>query len=187
MKTNQIILFVIIISLSGCNKKAGYTENQCDNRMPHSHDVSVNGTQNNNLAKMSVKQLLVANRKIAAKMRENYRSWRYDEPDRWKYLAGKFADEVIHACPDAYSKREEVAEVYLNLLNQQAAIFKSDAKNKNVLMGNSSAEFIYELKFLIGVEEWLKWETLSKLESQKFKFKSDSITLIISYQQQNIN
>ncbi|MDP3445869.1 MAG: hypothetical protein Q8T08_23665 [Ignavibacteria bacterium] len=187
MKTYQLILFTIIISLSGCNNKTVNTEKQGDNHVPIAHNATEIEARNNELAKMSVQQLLVVNRKITAEVRENYRSWSYNEPVRWKYLADKFSEEVIYACPESSSKKEEVANLYLDHLNQRASIYKSDAENKQALMGNLITGFVYELKFLIGVEGFQTWETLSKLEIQKFRFKRDSLSQIISYQQKNAN
>lgn len=187
MKTYHIILFTIILSLSGCNNKSGNTEKQSEDPNPIEHNATENEAKKNDLANMSVKQLLVLNRKITAEVRDNYRSWSFNEPDRWKHLADKFSEEVICACPESSPKREKVANLYLNHLNQRASIFNSEVENKQALMGNLVTEFIYDLKFLIGVEGFQKWETLSKLEIQKFQYKRDFLSQIISCQQQNIN
>lgn len=189
MRIYQFILFTIIISLIGCNKKNASPVKHIDelDSRTHIYNINENCSENNDLNHKSAQQLLAINRRITTEVRENYRSWSYDEPDRWKYLADKFSEEVICAYPESWSKQKEVANLYLSHLKQRASIYKSDSKNKQALMGNSVTEFIYELKFLIGVEGFQKWETLSKLEIQNYKNKRDSLTHIISSQQKNAN
>jgi len=179
MKINQIILFVIIMSLCGCNNKARQTEKQ-GGHLNHTHDSNCTGHMDEALAKLPLPELVAINRNLSAQLRENFRSWSYKEPERWEFLADKFAEELIRTCPDAVSKKESIAQVFFTHLKQRDGIYNSDSKNKKNLMGRSSAEFKYNLSFLIGVEGYQKWQSISKDEIQKFKQLSDSLQRVIA-------
>ncbi len=180
MKINKIILFVIIISVVGCNNKAKRTEKHCEH-LNHIHNSGAPRQINQTLAKLPLPELEAINRNLSAQVRENFRSWSYNEPDRWSYLADKFADEIINFCPEASTKKEKIAEVFLTHLNQRADIYNSNAANKQALMGQSATEFKYNLSFLIGIEGYQKWQSFSKNEFQKFNLKRDSLHKVITY------
>jgi hypothetical protein len=133
------------------------------------------------MGNLTREELMAINRNLSVQVRENFRSWNYKQPERWKYLAGKFADEVVRLSPDAASNREKIAELFLNHLKQRTDIMNSDSKNKQQLMGQSVTELNYNLTFLIGIEGFNKWLALSKNELQKFKSNRDSLNEIVSY------
>ena len=127
------------------------------------------------LFKLPLVELEAINRNLSKQVSENFRSWSYNEPERWEYLSNKFAEEVIRSCPDATSKMEEVAQVFLTHLSQRASIYKGNAIDKQAMMGHSASEFKYNLSFLIGIEGYQKWQSLSMNELQKFNLKRDSL------------
>lgn len=183
MLKKHIILIAVILFVSGCNssstQKDKYTEgaptsvSQTSGRNPLVHDHL-------KLDELSVDQLNAINRSLSATARENFRSWNYIEPERWEYLSDKFAEEVVLSCPDASSKKKEIATTFLSYLTQRAKIYSSDAKDKQELMGRSSAEFKYNLSFLIGIEGYQKWQSQSKTELQKFSQLADSLREVIA-------
>lgn len=184
MKELQIILLLLILSFYGCNTKKTSNDNQNKLKsdaiaktknstcLAHDHEA---------YAKLSIKELNEINRSLSATCRENFRSWSYKEPERWKYLSDKFADEVILANPEVCSKKEEIANVFFKHLSQRSAIYFSDAKNKQELMGKSSTEFNYNLSFVIGIEGYQKWQSLSTKEYKKFTQLRDSLLNVIHY------
>ncbi|MDP2887583.1 MAG: hypothetical protein Q8P34_01290 [Bacteroidota bacterium] len=167
MKTYLFILFVIIISICGCNNKPEQT-------------VKQNGTNaskkiNPENAAIPLSELEAINRNLSKQVSENFRSWSYNEPERWEYLSNKFAEEVILSCPDATLNKEKIAQVFLTHLTQRAGIYKGNAIDKQAMMGHSASEFKYNLSFLIGIEGYQNWQSLSKNEFQKFNLKRDSL------------
>jgi len=167
MIQKQIILIVILLMLWG------YTTNKP-------------AKPQDTLANLTREELMAVNRNLSAQVRENFRSWSYKKPERWKYLAGKFADEVVLSSPGTVSEREKIAEIFLNHLKQRADIINSDTKDKQAPIGRSCAEFKYNLIFLIGIEGYNKWQSLNKIELQKYHMKRDSLNVAFSYARNKI-
>lgn len=167
MKIYLFILFVIIISISGCKNKPELTVKQ--NGMNATEKI------NQALATIPLSELEAINRNLSKQISENFRSWSYNEPERWEYLSNKFAEEVIRSCLDATSKKEKIAQVFFTHITQRASIYKGNAIDKQALMGHSASEFKYNLSFLIGIEGYQNWQSLSKNEFQKFNLKRDSL------------
>lgn len=184
MEKKQIIGILFILILWGCNTKKSEKEKQKEMNLPEmsiSHDSTSLGYNLQDMANLTKQELIAIIKSLSAQLREDFRSWSYNEPERWKYLADKFADEVIRSCPDALSKKEQIAEIFLNHLNQRAHIINSKSLKKKSLMGTSSAELKYNLSFLIGIEGYQKWQSLTIDELQKYKMKRDSLNKVISY------
>lgn len=184
MEKKQIIGILFILILWGCNTKKSEKEKQNEMNLPKmsiSHDSTSSGHNLQVMANLTKQELMSINKNLSTQLREDFRSWSYNEPERWKYLADKFADEVIRSCPDALSKKEQIAEIFLNHLNQRAHIINSKSLKKKSQMGTSSTEFKYNLSFLIGIEGYQKWQLLTKNERQKYKAKTDSLNQVISY------
>lgn len=170
MGKRLIVLIVIILTLCGCNTKKAATNNS-----------AIAGQNPKALANMTKEELMAINRDLSQQVRDNFRSWSYREPEKWKYLAGKFAEEVILSNPTALPNKEKIVDAFLNHLTQRAEIMKSDSKNKQQLMSRSSAEFNYNMIFLIGMEENNKWQSQVKTEFQKYRTVRDSLTKVVYY------
>lgn len=178
-----IVLIAIIISFGSCNTKNAQKDKQSESSSStttHIHDSNCTG-KHQSFTNFPIEELNVINRKLTAMTRENFRSWNYNEPERWKYLSEKFADEVIRSYPDASSKKEDISKVFFAYLNQRSSIYFSDEKNKQDLMGKSSAEFKFNLSFLIGIEGYQKWQVFSKNELLRFNQITDSLRKVIDY------
>jgi len=183
MGQKQIIVIIIFMILLGCNTNKP-VKNQSAKRS-NSEAITVVGVSNaksqNTMANMAHEELMAIDRNLSAQVRNNFRSWNLKQPERWKYLADKFADEMILSSPDVAADREKISDAFLNHLKQRADIMNSDLKNKQQLIGRSIIELNYNLSFLIGIERFNKWLALSKTELQKFKLKRDSLNEIKSY------
>lgn len=183
----NLILIVIVVLVCSCHAKKGKNEKDAElNQIMvatghnHSQNHGVSNDNNKSLESLSINELLVVNRNISARMRNDYRSWSYNEPDRWSSLAENFSNDVICSCPEASAKKKEIAQSFLNYLNKRAKIYNSDAKNKGELTGQSNLEFKYNLTFLVGVEGYQKWESDSKSQGARFNQMRDSLNAVIS-------
>lgn len=186
MLTKYSILIAVILFVVGCNSSCTQKENRTkedlttDSQLAGSNSLAHNHNHQK-LDELSIEQLNNLNRNLTAIAREDFRSWNYNEPERWEYLSDKFANEVIESCPDASSQKMEIAATLFKHLNQRSQIYFSDSKNKQELLGRSSSEFKYNLSFLIGIEGYQKWQTQSKIKLQKFNQLADSIREVIAY------
>src|SRR5690606_34734788 len=89
---------------------------------------------NKSLEDMSLEDLSVLNRNLTKKLRNDYRFWSSNEPERWPTLAENFADNIICSCPEASSQKNEIAQFYLTYLEKRTKVVNSDVKNKQALM-----------------------------------------------------
>jgi hypothetical protein len=143
----------------------------------HNHDEFQD--KHRNMDVMSYYELRALNRNISERMREDHRSWNVREPDRWPYLAGKFAGEIISACPQAGDKRGELEQLYLQNLKQRADILKSNAKDKQLQMNRINIEMINSLKLLLGIEGYQSWQVYQMERTVRYNQMKDSIRAII--------
>jgi hypothetical protein len=178
----NLIMIAIAIVVCSCQAKDEKKDKQ--NRTgqavgAHNHANSTHGHEA--LAGLPLNELLEVNRDISARLREDFRSWSYNEPDRWPYLADKFVGEVVRSCPDASANKEKIAGVYLTYLQKRAVVYHSNEKNKQALMGQLSADFKYNLSFLIGIEGYQKWEVASKNQIARFNQMRDSLNTVIAF------
>ena len=182
-----LILVFVAALVCSCHSKSEkvekqVTQNQITAAPVHNH-VSENGVcpeDNKSLEKMTLDELTVVNRNISARFRNNYRSWNYDEPDRWPSLADNFADCVICSCPEVSSKKKEIAQVFLEHLKKRTETYYSNAKNRQALIGQSDTEFKYNMSFLIGVEGYQKWKLDSRTQDVIVNQMFDSLKVIIA-------
>ncbi|MGV8094172.1 MAG: hypothetical protein AB2L24_20110 [Mangrovibacterium sp.] len=132
-----------------------------------------------NLDAMSHSELRALNRNISERMRKDHRSWDVREPNRWSYLAGKFAGEIISACPQAGDKREELEQLYLQNLKQRADIIQSGSKDKLKQMPRINMEITNKLKLLLGSEGYQSWQVYQMERTVRYNQMKDSIRTII--------
>jgi hypothetical protein len=183
-----LILVIVAALVCSCYSKSEKVEEQATpnqiTAVPvhnQAYENEVCPDDNKSLEKMSLDELIVVNRNISARFRKDYRSWSYDEPDRWPSLADKFADCIICSCPEVSSKKKEIAQFYLDYLKKRAETYYSNAENKQALIGQLSIEFKYNLTFLLGVEGFQKWKLDSKPQDVIFNQMNDSLNVIIDF------
>ena len=141
----------------------------------HMHENSPSSLED-----MTLEELLLLNRNLSNRLRNDYRFWSSSEPDRWPTLADNFADNVICSCPEASTQKKEIAQFYLTYLEKRTKVVNSEVKNKQALMSQLSTEFRYNLSFLIGIEGYQKWESESKPQTAGFSQMRDSLYAIIA-------
>lgn len=185
MMKKYAVTIAVILFVGGCSSSGTQKDNSTKEDLTSASQTSVRNSSAHNhdhqkLDELSIDQLNAINRSLTATARENFRSWNYIEPERWEYLSDKFAEEVVLSCPDASSQKKEITTTFFNYLTQRSKIYSSDAKDKQELMGRSSAEFKYNLSFLIGIEGYQKWQSQSKTELQKFSQLADSLREVIA-------
>ncbi|MBN2834185.1 MAG: hypothetical protein JXR48_04385 [Candidatus Delongbacteria bacterium] len=135
---------------------------------------------NTSLEAKSIEELHELNIQITQRYRKSFRSWNYNEPDRWVYLSKSFADEVISSNPQFVQKSTEISKLFVENLTKRAEIYYSDAKNKKSLMEQASNEFKYNLCYVIGVEGFNSWQKNSREIYQEFSQTRDSLKLILA-------
>jgi hypothetical protein len=178
----NLILIVIILSICSCHATDEKKDKQNTPKQPAGAHSQVDHTLNHqSLAELSLNELSAINRNISIRMRENFRSWKYKEPDRWPYLADKFIDEVVNSVPVASADRQKIAEVYLSYLKKRAVIINSNEKNKKALMGRAGIEFKYNLSAVIGIEGYQKWKSASKNQIMSYNQMKDSLNAVIAF------
>ena len=139
------------------------------------------------LADLTMDELHELNIELSKKVRNDFRSWNFNEPERWEYLSQKFVDEVVGINPDLPLDKQTIAEIFVTYLKQRSDVYFSDSKNKKVLAGKASSEFKYNLSYEIGIEGYNKWQKVTLAKFEEYRQLKDSLKNILIAQNQNNN
>lgn len=170
--TNIIALFVIAAFIFACSSTKSGQDNKNGKAMP----------RNIALEAMSMEQLRELNRELTKRVRSDYHSWSSNEPERWGELSQAFADQVISANRVIEDKRDKIAEMFVNNIKLRSEIKNSNPDNKRDLMIEANNDLIFNLQFLIGIEQYNNWQKANDESLVGYNNAKDSLNAIIAVQ-----
>lgn len=181
MKINIIIWLVAGLLACSCASNDGTKENA---KTKHTGNLSSGSGNNTSISfeDLSWEEILNTNRRLSSSIRENFRWWNTNEPERWGYLSQKFANEVIAANPHAKLIRKNIEPIFVKHLEQQAIAEKADDKDINNLKMKANNEFRFNLIYEIGMIEFNNWQKMTKVNLEHFKQLQDSLNLLVAEQ-----
>lgn len=180
MKTLILVLTIALVcSCKTKDKNSNVPHREAIPSVSHEHHAHDHGHAYLALSELSFNELVEFNRNISARWSEDFRSWSAGQPERWPHLANRFADEIIYICPEAGNNREKLAKLYLQNIERRAVILQSTTTDKQLQMNRLNMDFIYNLKYLTGIEGYQKWEVASKRQASQFNQMKDSLDAII--------